>query len=89
MRKDSFYQNDNFQGTSQKYSLHFINKVSNHVDTGGHVMAFFSVIHVQPGQAPQVHIFGSPTPMAPGFKLGALKLQKENQKGVGVAKRSL
>ena len=45
-------------------------------------MAFFSVIHVQPSQALQVHLFGSPTPMAPVFKLGDLRLQKDNQKRI-------
>ena len=67
--------------SSPSESPHLI-KVSQHDDTGGHATAFFSVIHVQPSQALQVHLFGSPTPMAPVFKLGDLKLQKENQKGV-------
>ena len=67
--------------SSPSESPHLI-KVSQHDDTGGHVTAFFSVIHVQPSQALQVHLFGSPTPTAPVFKLGDLKLQKENQKGV-------
>lgn len=32
-------------------------------------MAFFSAIHLQPGQAPRAHPCGPPVPIAPGFKL--------------------
>lgn len=53
---------------------HFVNKLSDRVDTGEQGMVFLSAIRVWPGPAPRVYLSGPPAHIAmPGFKLETLE----------------
>lgn len=53
---------------------HFVNKLSDHDDTGGQGMVFLSAVHIWPGQAPRVYLSEPPAHIwTPGFELETLK----------------